>query len=108
MNNKSLLRTLQAILHSRRRQICAQLPRLQRRCFRSTIEQQTDGVYKALTEMRVRTPWIEALRQSSKIETQETKTPSEPVKPDLRPKRMSDSYFKCVWSLSRLVFLADT
>ena len=98
MNTQSSLRILQAVLLSGRQQLCAQRPKIQRRCFRSSLIQQTDGVYKALTEMRVRTPWIEALRQSKEDKTQNANVPSEPVKPDLRPKRMSDSYFKCVWS----------
>ena len=96
MNGKSSLRMLQAVLHPSRQQICTQLSVIHRRCFRPSVEQQTDGVYKALTEMRVRTPWIEALRHSRDAETQESEVPPEPVKPDLTPKRMSDSHFKCV------------
>lgn len=96
MNSKSSVRMLQAILQSCRQQSRAQLPSIQRRCFRSSINHQTDGVYKALTEMRVRTPWIEALRQNTGTECQDSEGPSQLVKPDLTPKTMSDSYFKCV------------
>src|SRR2546423_11580583 len=64
-----------------------------KRFFHSTKPQATDGVYKAITDMRVRTPWIEALRQSKK---ESTGAPTESAQPDLRPKRMSDSFVKFV------------
>lgn len=108
MSRNSSLRMLQAVLVPYQKQICVQVPRIQRRCFRSSIKQQTDGVYKALTEMRVRTPWIEALRQSRQSNTQKTETPPEPVKPDSTPKKMSDSYFRCVWSCCWPLSLIDT
>jgi hypothetical protein len=108
MKSKSSIHLLQAILQPGCRQIRAQLSIAPRRGFRCSINQQTDGVYKALTEMRVRTPWIEALRQNRDYDgeessSQEHKSPSQPVKPDLTPKRMSDSYFKCVGS-PRFIF----
>lgn len=97
MRRRLSLRVWQALLHPECQRNFVELPTTSRRCFRSSANQQTDGVYKALTEMRVRTPWIEALRQNQGIGTQEADVPSEPVKLDLTPKRMSDSYFKCVW-----------
>lgn len=63
--------------------------------FHTTQPQATDGVYKALTEMRIGTPWIEALRKSREGSIG---TPAEPVKPDLTPKKMSDSFVKFVCS----------
>lgn len=48
--------------------------------------------------MRVKTPWIEALTRSRETE-RESKAgvpPPTPVKPDLTPKKMSDSYYSAV------------
>jgi acyl-coenzyme A thioesterase 9 len=59
----------------------------------------TDGVYKDLTSMRVRTPWIEALRKQREEGLGPTKKPNTPATPpdrDLKPKRMSDSYHRVV------------
>ena len=96
MSRKSSLAILHAALPSCRQQVSVQLAASQKQFFRISINQQTDGVYKALTEMRVRTPWIEALRQSRESSSPNSMSPPEPVKPDLTPKRMSDSYFRCV------------
>jgi hypothetical protein len=63
------------------------------RPFHTTQPQATDGVYKAITEMRIRTPWIEALRKSREGSTG---APTESVEPDLTPKKMSDSFVKFV------------
>ena len=60
---------------------------------------QTDGVYKDLTSMRVRTPWIEALRKQRDEGIDPTKKPNTPTTPpdrDLTPKKMSDSYHRVV------------
>lgn len=60
---------------------------------------QTDGVFKELTEMRVRTPWIEALRKKDEegIEpTEKSNIPATPSNRDLTPKRMADSYHRVV------------
>lgn len=70
------------------------------RPFHSTTTRRTDGVFKALTEMRVRKPWIEALRERREAEKNPVSTPVENVKPDLTPKRMSDSYVSVVLPLS--------
>lgn len=59
----------------------------------------TDGVYQDLTNMRVRTPWIEALRRKRQEEVDPTKKSSTPVTPsdrDLGPKKMSDSFHRVV------------
>jgi hypothetical protein len=75
----------------------AQPKRLQvlKRPFHTTQPQATDGVYKAITEMRIRTPWIEALQKSKEGSTG---APAESVKLDLTPKKMSDSFVKFVCS----------
>lgn len=48
--------------------------------------------------MRVKTPWIEALTKSQEAarESKEGLPPPTPVKPDLTPKKMSDSYYSAV------------
>lgn len=60
----------------------------------------TDGVYKDLTAMRVRTPWIEALRKK-RVEgidpTKKSHTPETPPDRDLKPKKMSDSFHRVVY-----------
>jgi acyl-coenzyme A thioesterase 9 len=65
-----------------------------RRPFSTTPPRMTDGVYKAITDMRIRTPWIEALRKSR--EGSAGAAPAGPVRPDLAPKKMSDSFVKFV------------
>jgi hypothetical protein len=46
--------------------------------------------------MRVKVPWVDALAQSQQQAGQATVQNGEPVKPDLTPRRMSDSYFAAV------------
>lgn len=48
--------------------------------------------------MRVKTPWIEALTKSREAvrQSKEGVSPATPVKPDLTPKKMSDSYYSAV------------
>jgi acyl-coenzyme A thioesterase 9 len=76
------------------------------RVFHSATTLRTDGVYKALTEMRVRTPWIKALQERREAE-QDHKTPvAQKVQPDLTPKKMSDSYVSLVLPLSVSTFVA--
>ena len=77
------------------------LPHLSRRSFRISRPRGTDGVYKQLTEMRVRTPWIEALRRSRETGTQSAAAASDPPKPDLTPKSMADSHFSFVLPLAQ-------
>lgn len=70
----------------------------------------TDGVYRELTEMRVRRPWIEAFRESQRKgntpsdHTQATQLP----KPDLRPKSMADSYVRLILPLGQDPWMLDT
>ena len=59
----------------------------------------TDGVYKDLTAMRVRTPWVEALRKKREEgidPTKKSNTPAAPPDRDLKPKKMSDSFHRVV------------
>ncbi|OAL30299.1 hypothetical protein AYO20_08777 [Fonsecaea nubica] len=78
------------------------------RPFHSTVAARTDGVYKALTEMRVRTPWIEALRERKEAENNNQTPVVESAKVDLTPKKMSDSYVSLVLPLSQDPWLLDT
>ena len=73
-----------------------QLPRP----FHSTPVTHTDGVYKELTEMRVRTPWIQALKERKEAEKHSDTSIEQSIKPDLTPKRMQDSYVSLVLPLS--------
>jgi hypothetical protein len=56
--------------------------------------------------MRVKTPWIEALTQSREAarESKAGVSPPTPVKPDLTPKKMSDSYYSAVCIQPRRVY----
>lgn len=70
------------------------------RGFRRSPQRATDGVYKELTEMRIRTPWIEALRRKREEEQDHSKV-SRAAPPtlqdrDLRPKKMTDSFTRIV------------
>lgn len=56
-----------------------------------------NAFYKALWQsMRVKVPWVDALAQSRQQAGQATVQDGEPVKPNLTPRRMSDSYFAAV------------
>ena len=79
--------------------------------FHCSSAQCTDGVFKELTSMRVRTPWIEALRHQQA----EGKSPAESSgKPEvsqdrkLEPKHMNDSYHAVVLPLAQDAWLLDT
>ena len=68
----------------------------------TTAARYTDGVYPALTEMRVKIPWIEALKnQNNKDTKNDSTTPTTPTNRDLTPKRMSESYHRVVESILR-------
>ena len=84
------------------------LRRISRRSFHTSAPFRTDGVYKQLTEMRVRTPWIEALRRSRETGSQSAAAASDPPKPDLTPKSMADSHFSFVLPLAQDSWLLDT
>lgn len=84
----------------------------QRRSFHVSTRKETDGVYKALTEMRVRTPWIEALKKSKESKTESGDSGAayshDSVNVDCTPKKMSDSYVSFVLPLSKDPWLLDT
>lgn len=56
-----------------------------------------DGVYNELTEMRVRTPWIEALRKQKEQGVELSRKSNTPADRDLTPRKMSDSFHRVVW-----------
>ncbi|KAJ5368298.1 uncharacterized protein N7496_008058 [Penicillium cataractarum] len=60
--------------------------------------------------MRVKTPWIEALTRSREAERESKAgvSPPTPVKPDLTPKKMSDSYYSAILPLAQDKWLLDT
>jgi len=65
----------------------------------TTQVHRTDGVFRALTDERVQTPWIVALRKKQAEGEDPTKATSQPALPadrKLEPKRMSDSYHSVV------------
>ena len=70
--------------------------------FHSSCTLSTDGVFRALTESRVQTPWIEAFRKQQREGQDPAKASQKPVTPanrKLEPKRMSDSYHSVVSGL---------
>jgi acyl-coenzyme A thioesterase 9 len=74
-----------------------------RRQFAASATRSTDGVFRALTENRVRTPWVEALKQKQqegKDPTKASGVPETPSNRDLSPRSMSDSYHSVVCSVS--------
>lgn len=79
---------------------------LRARSLSSTSQLSTDGVYKALTEMRVRKPWIEAFRESQKKDGGQTQ--KQYPKPDTTPKTMADSYVSLVLPLAQDPWMLDT
>ena len=58
--------------------------------------------------MRVRTPWIEALRRSKETGNQSAAAPTDPPKPDVTPKKMSDSYVSVILPLQDDPWMLDT
>ena len=53
--------------------------------------------------MRVRTPWVEALRRKREEgidPTEKSNTPATPPDRDLKPKKMSDSFHRVVFMAS--------
>ena len=83
-------------------------PATQQRTFHSSEVRLTDGVYKALTEMRVRTPWIQALRRSRELGNESAAAPEDPPQPDVAPKKMSDSYVRILLPFSQDPWMLDT
>ena len=66
------------------------------RPFHACSTWQTDGVYRDLTNMRVRIPWIQALRESEKEAETMPGKPADPASRDLKAKRMADSFHRVV------------
>jgi acyl-coenzyme A thioesterase 9 len=88
------------------------------RCFSATADTRTDGVYRELTAMRTRIPFVEALRKQKEdadrlsLKPQEEDAdslkpqqedadslkpqPTDEVQRDLSPKAMADSYHRVV------------
>ncbi|KAF2840822.1 Thioesterase/thiol ester dehydrase-isomerase [Patellaria atrata CBS 101060] len=88
------------------------LPRCITQSYQTTTICRTDGVFRELTEARVQTPWIEALRkkQEQGEDPTEASGKSEVGKPeerDLSAKRMSDSYHSII-PLGQDPWLLDT
>jgi acyl-coenzyme A thioesterase 9 len=79
-----------------------------RRGFSSSFSRRTDGVFRELTSMRVRTPWVKALREQQQGGKQPIEKSEVPRNRDLPPKRMSDSYHSVVLPLARDPWLLDT
>jgi acyl-coenzyme A thioesterase 9 len=72
-----------------------QLP-FQRRSFSVYSRSRTDGVYRELTAMRTRVPFIEAFRKQQNGTSKTQLGATETVERDLTPKTMSDSYTRIV------------
>jgi acyl-coenzyme A thioesterase 9 len=82
-----------------------------RRSFHGSQARRTDGVFKELTSMRVRTPWVEALRQQQaegKQPVEPSGKPEVPKNRNLKPKHMDESYHSIVLPLARDPWLLDT
>ena len=97
MHRTTIFRILQSA--NARKLICANACPSTGRQLGTTTARKTDGVYKALTAMRVRIPWIEALtKQRAQENRQATQSiaPPESSSRDLLPKKMSDSFHKVV------------
>ena len=83
--------TLPSIRRARR----PQLP-VQSRAFSACSRCRTDGVFRELTEMRTRVPFIEAFKKQQSETTKSRPVSAEKVERDLTPKTMSDSYTRIV------------
>jgi len=86
-------------------------PSISRNHFHTSASRPTDGVFRELTSMRVRTPWVEALRQQKTGGTGPVPPSGAPgVAKDraLIPKHMDDSYHAVVLPLARDPWLLDT
>ncbi|KAF2794659.1 Thioesterase/thiol ester dehydrase-isomerase [Melanomma pulvis-pyrius CBS 109.77] len=92
-------------------EVWRQLNEARCRIFHSSSRHQTDGVFRALTEQRVRTPWIEALRKQQAEGTAPGQTSGKQEVPShrsLAPKRMEDSYHSVILPLAQDPWLLDT
>ena len=68
----------------------------QGRSFTTSLQTRTDGVYGDLTIMRVKTPWIEALKRQNLEKDGNAAAILPRETQELRPKKMSDSFHKVV------------
>ncbi|PNS14037.1 hypothetical protein CAC42_6550 [Sphaceloma murrayae] len=93
------------------------IPRSASRCSRqvrllsSSATRQTDGVFTALTESRIKTPWIDAFRAQQEAEAKGktgSDEPATPIERDLTARKMSDSYYSVVLPLGQDKWLLDT
>lgn len=94
---------LQALRKSKASTLIAPLRSVALRRFHANPTCRTDGVYQGLTNMRVKTPWVEALRKQREEGFNPTKTSDTPLTPldrDLKPKKMSDSFHRVVRVIS--------
>ena len=66
------------------------------RPFSSSPARPTDGVFRALSENRVQTPWVEAFERQQNEGHDPTKPSGPPLERDLTPRKMSDSYHSVV------------
>ncbi|KZM19219.1 uncharacterized protein EKO05_0007314 [Ascochyta rabiei] len=82
-----------------------------RRSFHCSSAKHTDGVFRELTSMRVRTPWVEAFRKQQQDGKQPGEVSGKPEVPkdrNLPPKRMSESYHSVILPLAQDPWLLDT
>ncbi|KAK4696775.1 acyl-coenzyme A thioesterase 9, partial [Lecanoromycetidae sp. Uapishka_2] len=103
-------RTLRGLQKANIRALYLQNVRNISRAIHTTPACRTDGVYSDLTNMRVRTPWVEALRKQREEGIDPTKksdTPATPQDRDLKPKKMSDSFHRVVIPLAQDPWLLD-
>ncbi|KAF1347805.1 HotDog domain-containing protein [Delphinella strobiligena] len=100
---------MQAPARQLRARCCGQ--QKQSRWLSCSTRLQTDGVFRALTENRVQTPWIQALRKKQHDGHDPTKASGKaetPADRDLRPREMSDSYHSVILPLAQDPWLLDT
>ena len=73
------------------------------RKLHTTRLRNTDGVYNELTNMRLKTPWIDAFKKRQREEDDDAKmrsiTPATHPQPSLKPKKMSESFHRVVCML---------
>ncbi|KUJ18177.1 Thioesterase/thiol ester dehydrase-isomerase [Mollisia scopiformis] len=81
---------------------------IQPRSFSACPSYRTDGVYRELTAMRTRVPFIEAFRKQQNEGSQSSPIPTEKVERDLSPKSMSDSHTRIILPLARDPWLLDS
>lgn len=82
------------------------LEKKQSRCFHATPSRPVfRAAWLPMRNMRVKTPWVDALAQSREKEAKNTATNEAPPKPDMTPKRMCDSYFSGVSFRSIYIYI---